>query len=481
MTSTNYLTKSEKEILRQIDVRASQLNFWRFCLFYDRSFFEKRIFLKQIADAFQGVHDGEIKSLSVSMPPRAGKSYITSLFAAWMLGKKPEGSIMRNTCTATLYEKFSYDTRNIVRSQKFREVFPEVELASDKQNLTGWNLNKSKQVGYFGAGVGGTIIGFGATLAAITDDLYKDMATALSGTANASIKQWKQSAHDSRLEKGCPTIDIGTRWSKNDVIGENMEAGRYDMSIVIAALTEDGKSFCEDVKSTAEYVKIRSDLEASNSVEVWLAEYMQEPAEVQGLLFRRSDIKRFTMDEFVTESNNGELVDSILGYIDPAEGGGDDLSFVLGRICKGKVYITDCVFTKELIDTAVQRCADLTNRSDAHYVRVEKNGIGSGFIRDMRRLVSPEKILPVSNATHKGTRIWNEYGFIQSKFHFLHESEYMVGSDYDKLMRNLFSYMKVGDNQADGGPDSVAGLSRFIQANPQTKHLFNDRPEQQAV
>lgn len=413
------------------------------------------------------------------MPPRAGKSYITTLFAAWTLGKNPKESVMRNTCTATLYDKFSYDTRNVVRAEKFRDVFPDAELASDKQNLTGWNLKESKQVGYFGAGVGGTIIGFGASAVAITDDLYKDIAAALSATTSASIKQWKQSAHDSRLEKGCPTIDIGTRWSKNDVIGENIEAKKYDVSIVIAALDNDDKSFCEDVKSTSEYIKIRDDLIAANSIEIWLAEYQQEPAEVQGLLFRESETKRFTFEEFEketkTEADDGtelSLIESTLGYIDPAEGGGDNLAFTVGIIIRNKVFITDVVYTRDTVEASLPNCAVLIEKRKINYVRVEKNGNGSGVIRDLRRLVSPEKILAANSATHKGTRIWNEYGFIQKHFYFLAKSEYVPGSDYDRFMRNIFSYMKVGDNQVDDGPDSIAGLSRFIQSEPNVKELF---------
>ena len=49
-------------------------------MFYDNEFFAKRLFLKEIAEAFQEVEENKIKSLNVSMPPRAGKSYITSLF-----------------------------------------------------------------------------------------------------------------------------------------------------------------------------------------------------------------------------------------------------------------------------------------------------------------------------------------------------------------------------------------------------------------
>jgi len=251
------------------------------------------------------------------------------------------------------------------------------------------------------------------------------------------------------------------------VIGENMNAQKYDLSIVVPAMDANDRSFCEDVKTTEEYLKIRSELIAANSIEIWLAEYQQEPAEVQGLLFRKSDIKRFTPDDV-------KDVQTVLGYIDPAEGGGDALGGLFGKIVKGKVFITDVIYSSETVEVSVPRCADLAAKVDANYIRIEKNGLGSGFIRDMRRLYSPERIYPVSNSTHKGTRIWNEYGFIQKYFYFLEEKEYIPGSDYDKFMRNLFSYMKIGDNQQDAAPDATAGLSRMIQSFPQTKQLFTD-------
>ena len=161
MRSLTYLKMSNdkkeaaKELLR---MELRRRDFYRFCLYYDGDFFGSRPFLKDIAHAFQEVEDKKIKSLSVSLPPRAGKSYITSLFCAWTLGKNPDQSVMRNACTATLFLKFSYDVRAVLKDERFKRVFPDVSLSDDKANLQGWNTNKSKQVGYFGAGVGGTII-----------------------------------------------------------------------------------------------------------------------------------------------------------------------------------------------------------------------------------------------------------------------------------------------------------------------------------
>ena len=97
-----------------LKIELSRRNFWQFCLFMDNELFGKRLFLKEIADSLQEVEEGKLQSLSVSLPPRAAKSYITTMFCAWTLGRNPTESIMRNTCTATLYLKFSYDVRNLL-------------------------------------------------------------------------------------------------------------------------------------------------------------------------------------------------------------------------------------------------------------------------------------------------------------------------------------------------------------------------------
>ena len=210
--------------------RISKKDFWAFCLYYDPKFFSKRLFLKKVAEAFMRVYEsysaGIIYRLAVSMPPRAGKSYISSLFIAWMYGHFPEESVMRNCCSDTLYNKLSYDTRDIVKSKRYKEIFPDIHLKGDKQNVKSWNVEGARQVSYFGGGVGGTVIGFGASMLAMTDDLYKSLEDALSDNNNEKVWSWKQGTHDSRIEGSCCMIDIGTRWSSSDVLGRMEEAGK---------------------------------------------------------------------------------------------------------------------------------------------------------------------------------------------------------------------------------------------------------------
>lgn len=428
-------------------------DFWQFCLWYDHDFFVKRTFLKMVADAFMRVHRGEAMRIAVSMPPRAGKSYITSLFCAWTLGKNPQDSIMRNTCTARLYEKFSYDVRGILRNDKFKAVFPDAALSPDKQSVNGWNLITSRQVGYFGAGVGGTIIGFGATKLAITDDLYKSMQDALSEVVNEKVLSWTESAHGSRLEKNCPQIDIGTRWTGRDIIGNNIEHGRYSEVVIIPALNAEDQSFCEDVKTTAEYLSIRADIDET----IWNAEYMQQPIEAKGLLFPAKELRYFTPSDVLDKSFM-----SSIGYTDVADEGDDNLSSPIGRNIGSNIYITDLVFNTLNSDITIPLVADMLRRHKVSYNRVESNSMGAMYSRELQKTIKTCQVYPAVSTTNKHTRILMDAGFIKRHCLFL-APEYQ-SDEYRLFMKELTSYLKTGTSKHDDAPDSMSGLVIFIRA-----------------
>jgi len=425
-------------------------NFWEFCLLYDPAFFNQRTFLQEVAQYMQKIHDGEIKSLSVSMPPRAGKSYITSLFCAWTLGNNPSESVMRNTCTATLYSKFSYDVRDIVKSETFALIFPDVFLSSDKANLQGWNTNQSKQVGYFGAGVGGTIIGFGASKIAITDDLYRGIEDALNDHTNSKIIQWKEATHDSRFESGCARIDIGTRWTIGDVIGYQMDGGVYDKSIVIQALNEKDQSFCEHVMTTAEYHDKRN----KTAKEIWLAEYQQQPVDIKGMLF--GEIAQADADELEQIKTK---MDGCIGYIDVSDAGKDYTACAIGAIVGDHVYIVDYVFDKSNTDFTIPQCAKLLDKWNVKYCRVESNSMGAMFARELQRQTRT-RILQVANTQNKITRIIMQSAFVIQKMTFIkHDNPQSI-----KFIENMLSFSKEGKNKNDDAPDCIAGLAMFIQS-----------------
>lgn len=443
----------------EVNRELARRQFWDFCEYYDKDFFAKRQFLKEIADAFQKVYinysQGKSIKVSVSVSPRAGKSYLTSLFCAWWLGKFPEECVMRNTVTSSLYRKFSYDVRDIIKSPKYKEVFYSIELAPDKQNIDGWNLTSSKQGAYFGGGVGTNIIGFGANLA-ITDDLYSGFEQALSETYNESVHTWKAGSHNSRMEKNCPEIFIGTRWAVNDVIGKVIESKEIDIEIKIPALIE-GKSFCEAVKTTEEYLKIKNTTDES----IWDAEYMQQPIEAKGSLFPRKELNYYKPAEILQ-------FETSLAYCDVADEGSDNLSMPIGKNIKDRIYIPEIIFTKENADVSIELCADALKRHKAAYCRVESNGMGAMFGRNLSKLVGDCQVLPCVSTSNKHTRILMDAGFIKRHCWFLHED--YQDDNYKRFMQELCSYVKEGKSKHDDAPDSMSGLVIFIRG--MLSHLY---------
>jgi len=444
-------TTNKREIIRELlRIELCKRSFWHFCMYYDEQFYTERPFLKDVADGFQAIEDKKIKSLSVSMPPRAGKSYITSLFCAWTIGRNPSKSVMRNTCTATLYLKFSYDVRAIVKNDRFKRVFADVQLSDDKANLQGWNTNHAKMVSYFGAGVGGTIIGFGASNVAITDDLYRGIEDALSDTVNDRIIQWKESTHDSRFESGCSRIDIGTRWSLNDVIGRNMGQNQYEQSVIVPALDHNDVSFCDAVMTSDEY-KIKR-LRTAN--EIWLAEYQQQPVDMKGRLF--ADLQFIDKSEFeaMTATNP---IEGTIAYIDVSDQGTDYTAMAICAIIKNTPFVVDYVFTRDNTDVTLPMCAEKLTRWNVTYCRVESNNMGAMFARQLQTLTKT-RILQVNNTTNKITRIIMQSAFIMHTLQFVKN-----GDNHSELfIQNVLSFSKEGKNKNDDAPDCIAGLSIFM-------------------
>ena len=426
-------------------IQAARIDFWSFCCYYDFEFFrEKRHFLYEVAESLQAIFDREIITLSISMPPRAGKSYIVSLYSAWGIGRKPTESVMRNSCTATLYRKFSYDVRDVIKSTKFQNVFPGVALSQDKSSVDGWNVRQAKQVSYFGNGVGGTIIGLGASIAAITDDLYRGHEDAFSDTVNDKTHRWYESAHKSRIEKDCPQIDIGTRWSKTDVIGVNSSKGFYDKEIVISALIN-GKSFCEDVKTTKEYLKIKSE---TNSI-VWNSEYMQQPVELEGVLFPMTELNRYK--QLNEEGTN-------LVYIDTADEGADHFAALFGRLIGNKFYAYDAIFNLHNLSINEPICKERFERHKTDRCYIESNSFGAYFIRNLR---TQNEGLPIYGDVAKA----NKMGRILANSGWILENFYFPENPNEELSRFLNSMCSITTESKnnDDAADDASGLCARIR------------------
>lgn len=420
----------------------------------DKEFFDekKRPHLKKIAKVLQMVKKGKYRRISISMAPRAGKSYIISMFCAWMLGLFPTGSIMRNSYAEKLAYKFSYDVRMIVRSKKYLEIFPEIKLAGDKQSVAGWNLETAKQVSYFCDGVGGSITGFGCDLLSILDDPIKNFEDAMSETILDKTWNWYTSTHRSRQE-GCPEIHIATRWGNKDIIGRLKDENYFDYSIEIPALTKKGKSYCETNISTKDLHEIKSITDNAIFECVW----QQNPIEIKGLLFPVDQLNKFSLKELKN------IPDGIIGVCDIADEGNDYLSAPIAYIYDKKIFITDVYFTQEKTELTKPILASKIIKNEVDKFRFESNNGGKEYALSVKSLVKDESYCDISwklTRKNKETRILMKSGYILEHFYF--REDYKTGSDYDKFLRQLTSYIRGAKNKHDDAVDSVTLLAEFI-------------------
>ena len=98
---------------------------------------------KIMAAAFERVARGECKRLIINMPPRHTKSEFASyLLPAWFLGKFPNKKVIQASNTGELAVGFGRKVRNLVDSDVYKDIFPNLQLQQDSKAAGRWNTSK---------------------------------------------------------------------------------------------------------------------------------------------------------------------------------------------------------------------------------------------------------------------------------------------------------------------------------------------------
>ena len=180
---------------------------------------------KIMAKAFGRVASGECKRLIINMPPRHTKSEFASyLLPAWFLGRFPNKKVIQSSNTAELATGFGRKVRNLVDSDRYRELFPALELRADSKAAGRWNTSKGGD--YFAIGVGGTVTGKGADLL-IIDDPHSEQEAALAASnpdVFDKVYEWYTSGPRQRLQPGGAIVIVMTRWAQRDLTGQVLKA-----------------------------------------------------------------------------------------------------------------------------------------------------------------------------------------------------------------------------------------------------------------
>lgn len=243
----------------------------------------------KMARAFERVANGECKRLIINMPPRHTKSEFASyLLPAWFLGKYPNKKVIQCSNTAELAVGFGRKVRNLVDSEAYKDLFPNLELRADSKAAGRWNTSKNGD--YFAIGVGGTVTGKGADIL-IIDDPHSEQEAALAASnpdVFDKVYEWYTSGPRQRLQPGGSIVIVMTRWAQRDLTGQVMKAAaarggeQWDV-IEFPAILPSGKPLWPEFWTLGELTALREELPNSK----WQAQYQQNPVGNESAIVKR--------------------------------------------------------------------------------------------------------------------------------------------------------------------------------------------------
>jgi predicted phage terminase large subunit-like protein len=140
---------------------------------------------------------GDTKRLIINLPPRSGKSLLTSVaLPAWLLGHDPTNRLLCVSHTDNLAGSFSRDCRRVMETQWYKKLFPLTRL--DKQKNTESEYATTKNGFRLATSVGGPLTGRGGDFIIIDDPIKTgDVASEAERTR---VNDWYSNTLYSRLD-----------------------------------------------------------------------------------------------------------------------------------------------------------------------------------------------------------------------------------------------------------------------------------------
>ena len=335
-----------------------------------------------MAGYLEAVLRGELDRLVFTLPPRHGKSeLVTRRFPAWFLGLQPDKFVISASYNDELATDFGREVRQIVDSQEYRNLFPNVQLRPDSRAANRWNTSNGGA--YFAAGIREGITGRGMHLG-IIDDPVKDMEEALSAAAQERIWRWYKTAFRTRMMPNAAIVIAMTRWVKNDLVGriQSDEPGRW-VVINLPALAEDGDPLgrVEGEPLWPEWYGTDVLIEQQDALEnrEFAALYQGKPTQDGGNVFKSSWWRYY---------KEVPPFEAVVQFWDTAFETGDRNSYsVCGTWGVGQVgYYLLHVFRKRLeFPELIEACNQQAARFRPQVILVEKRASGASMIQEMER------------------------------------------------------------------------------------------------
>lgn len=288
-----------------------------------------------ISKALRPIIKGESKRLLFSLPPRHGKTFMTTQhFPAWFLGHFPEKNVISTAYNQSLAEDFGIFVKNMMISDKYQEIFPHVTLDVSSKSRKRFHIKDGGN--YYAVGRGGPITGRGGDLI-IIDDLIKDDSEARSETYRKSMIEWWKNTLFTRLMPNASIIAVMTRWHEDDLIGYLLKNSKEPWEYVkIPAISNDNEALWPERYSIDTLLSIKKEM----GVKAFQGLYQQEPMADEGYIIKKDWIQRYS------EAQKPKVFEKFIMSFDLTFKGNTSSDFVVGQYwgkVKSDFYLIDMI------------------------------------------------------------------------------------------------------------------------------------------
>ena len=340
-----------------------------------------------ISDYLERVRSSEIKRLIINMPPRALKSVCVSVaWPTWLLGHNPAVRIMAASYSSVLSVKHSLDSRLVVSSDWYGQLFPTTRL-SRKHNQKSKFLT-SENGFRFATSVGGSATGEGGDFLIIDDPHNPTQINSFK--ARNRVIEWFEQTFVTRLNdksKGAIVL-VMQRLHEDDLSAHLISSGGWELLKIPAIASEDkvyniGLNSYEYKKGQVlnqerDQLAFLNNIEQEVGVRNFAAQFLQDPLS--------SGINLLSLEDILYYEDLTQNFEYFVLSWDTAIKVSEKSDYSVGTcwgVLSGKFYLVSMVRKKMSYPTLKNEIEKQAQKYRPRHIIIEDKASGQSLIQDL--------------------------------------------------------------------------------------------------
>lgn len=335
----------------------------------------------------------------ISLPPRHGKSWLTSLHTpVWFLSLWPNRNVILTSYEASFAASWGRQARDFIHEHSSSLGF---SLSPDSTASDRWNTLDGG--GMITAGIGGPITGRGGHLI-IVDDPIKNWEEAASETYRQKAIDWFNSTLYTRAEPGASIVVLMTRWHQQDLVGYLLGEHQDPWEeIRLPAIAEEsdplgravGDALCPERYDEGKLEAMK----AAVGSRIWNALYQQRPSPEEGNIVNRNWLKFY---KTLPGSLNYWVITADLSFKDSSTC--DYSVFQVWASSEANCYLVDQIRERMNFPTVIREFKNFSARYPQATLKiVEEGGNGAALIQTLHNEIMGIK--PIKPKESKDARL----------------------------------------------------------------------------